>query len=81
MSRKQKSVAENVSDAAEAHSDLSIFSAVIALMESSLVSSNAFSAEERIVTICKAETAKALARYDAAVAKVARPQPTKRDAT
>lgn len=59
----------HIKDAAEAHSDLNIFAAVAALMESSLVSSNCFGAESRIVHICHTEQAKCIARYDKAIAK------------
>ena len=55
--------------AAEAYSDLNVFAAVAALMESSLVSSNCHAAEARIVRICQAEQQKCLARYDRAVTK------------
>lgn len=56
-------------EAAKAHSDLNLFAAVAALMESSLVSSDCYGAESRIVRICQAEQAKCLARYDRAIAK------------
>ena len=60
--------AKAVKAAARAHSDLHVFAAVMALMESSLVSADSFAAEERIVKICRAEQQKCLARYDRAVA-------------
>lgn len=63
---------KHVQEAARAMSDLHIFSAVIALMEHSLVTSAAHAAEAEIVKICKRETARALARYDVAVEAVKR---------
>ena len=73
----RQSPAETVSHAkkaARALSDLHVFSAVIALMESSLVSSDCHTAEGRIVTICKTETQKCLARYDKALEQLTRSQ-------
>lgn len=68
----KKSNIEIIADkASRARCDLYIFSAVIALMESSLVSSDCFGAEARIVTICKAENAKCLRRFDSAMEKLA----------
>lgn len=55
--------------AAEAHSDLNAFAAVVALMEGGLLSSNCTKAALRVIAICKTEQTKALARYDRAVAK------------
>lgn len=57
-----------VKEACKAHSDLNIFYAVIALMESSLLSSSSFRAEERIAAICRAEGQKCLGRLDRATA-------------
>lgn len=59
--------------AADARSDLNIFYAVIALMESSLVTSRHFPAEARIVRICKTEAQKALRAFDDAVTKATKP--------
>lgn len=58
-----------IKEAAVARSDLNLFAAVAALMESSLVSSDCYAAEARIVRICQAEQAKCLRRYDRAIAK------------
>jgi len=55
--------------AAEAHSDLNMFHAVMALMESGLLSSDCNTAAERIIKICQAESAKCLRRFDAAIGK------------
>lgn len=66
----RQSPAETVSHAkkaANALSDLHVFSAVIALMESSLVSSDCHTAEGRIVSICKLEAQKCLRQYDKAL--------------
>lgn len=60
---------KSIKEAADAHSDLNIFAAVEALMESSLVSSACFPTEARIVKICQAEIQKCLSRYDRAVEK------------
>lgn len=73
MSKKKKTQQQLVEDAAKAYSGLNVFYAVIALMESSLVSSNCFSTESRIVTICKAEGTRCLKRYDRALAALATP--------
>jgi hypothetical protein len=56
-------------EAATARSDLNMFAAVTALMENSLVSSNCYAAEQRIIKICQAEQSKCLARFDAAIKK------------
>lgn len=53
--------------AAAAHSDLNLFAAVAALMESSLVTSDCHGAEAKIAKICKKEQQKCLRRYDAAI--------------
>lgn len=65
---KPKTRTDYVKEAAWAMSDLHMFAAVMAIMESSLVTSNCHPAEARIVTICKQETSRALARYDRALA-------------
>jgi hypothetical protein len=61
---------QHAKDAAKALADLHIFHAVIALMESSLLSSDAFSDEAQIVRIAKRGSSKALERYDEAMGKV-----------
>lgn len=60
---------EAVNEAADARSDLNIFYAVAALMESSLVSAPCYRTEARIVKICMAEAQRCLRRFDRAVAK------------
>lgn len=55
--------------AAKALADLHIFAAVMALMESSLVSNACSTTESSIVQICKSEMQKCLVRYDRALAK------------
>jgi hypothetical protein len=72
MRRKKKTQKELIKLAARAYADLHIFAAVIAMMESYLVSSETFTAEARIVVICKAEEQKCLRRYDRALAALAK---------
>jgi hypothetical protein len=64
-----RAIARHIKLAAVARSDLNIFAAVMALMESSLVSSDCHGAEARILSICRAEQQKCLRRYDTAVEK------------
>lgn len=64
-----------IEDAAIAHTDLNIFAAVACLMENSLVSAHGYDGEARIIRICRAEQAKALTRYDAALARSRNPKP------
>lgn len=66
---KKKSVRDLIKEAADARSDLNIFYAVISLMESSLVSSDCFPTESRIISICKTEAQRCLVRMDKATAK------------
>jgi hypothetical protein len=63
-----------IEEAAAAHTDLNIFAAVLVLMESSLISPHGFAGARRIIGSCKAEQARALRRYDAAVARSQRPK-------
>lgn len=58
-----------IEEAAEAHTDLTVFAAVMCLMENSMISRHGHGDEARIVRICKSAQAKALTRYDAAVAR------------
>lgn len=60
--------AKRVRAAAEAHTDLNIFAAIVVLLESSLTSAHCNGAEVRIIRICQAEQEKCLRRYDAATA-------------
>jgi len=57
-------------DAAEALKDLNMLGAIMALCESSLFSSDCHSAESEIIRVCKRHSARALDRYDAALALV-----------
>jgi hypothetical protein len=75
MRKKNKTQKELIKLAAQAYSDLHIFAAVESLMESSLVSSESFTAEARIVVICKAEGQRCLRRYDRALARLAATPP------
>lgn len=61
-----------IEKAVKAHSDLNIFYAIIALMESSLVSPDCYGAESMVVRICRRETQKCLVRYDAALDALSR---------
>lgn len=70
--KKTKTRADHVKDAADAMSDLNMFTAIMALCESSLFSSDSYPGEARIVTTCKVETAKCLTRYDRAMAAATR---------
>lgn len=54
----------HVKEACKAHTDLNIFAAVVALMETSLLSSDSHPDEARIVALCQRAQAKCLARYD-----------------
>lgn len=59
----------HIKAAAQAHTDLNIFAAVVALMENSLVSADCHITEQRIVKLCRAEMQRCLARYDQEMAK------------
>jgi hypothetical protein len=64
-------VKEPIRIACEAHSDLNIFAAVIAILEGGTIyTSSGYSAASKIVKLCKAETQKQLRQYDLAVAQV-----------
>jgi len=60
---------EHCKAAARAHTDLNIFYGIIALLEGGLVSSQTYANADRIIAICKREAAKALVRYDKAIAQ------------
>ena len=67
MRRKRRLTTQELAqELATAHSDLNIFAAVQRLMESSLISTENFADEARIVSLAKAAQEKCLARYDAA---------------
>lgn len=55
--------------AAEAHTDLNVFAAVVILLESSLQTSARHAASQRIIRICKAEQQRCLRDFDLAMAK------------
>jgi len=61
---------DHAKDAAKALSDLNMFTAIQVLCESSLISADAFSDEERINKVCRAAIQRCLRRYDRALAKV-----------
>lgn len=59
-----------VAEAADAHSDLNIFQAIIVLLESSLNSSSTYSTASRIIDIAERERVRCLKRYDRARANI-----------
>lgn len=70
MSRRKKpSQRDHIVLAGQAHSDLNIFYAAIALMENGLLHAPSHRGAERIIRICKCESAKRLAEYDRHVAR------------
>lgn len=68
MMAKRKSTADHVKQAAEAHTDLTVFYGVIALMEGGLISADSYRDADRIIRICRRAGAKCLRRYDAGIA-------------
>jgi hypothetical protein len=61
-----------IKSAARAHSNLSMFYAVIALLEGGGIYGHV-PAAQRIIKICKAEAGRQLAAYDRAVARIEGP--------
>lgn len=57
---------DHVRDAAQALSDLNVFAAVVALLESGLNHSPTFPSAEKIIDVAKAEQQRCLKRYDVA---------------
>lgn len=71
MARKKKlTPLEAAKVANEAHTDLNIYHAIIALLEGGLMSSDDLATQQRIITTCKNAGHRALQRMDAALAKV-----------
>lgn len=64
---KRKSTKELVQDAVEAHSDLNIFGAIIAILEGGTVSARAQPDDFRIINLCQKAQTKCLRRYDRAL--------------
>lgn len=64
-----KIMRRHVTDAAEALTDLNVFAAIVALLESGLNHSPTYKTAGRIINICNAEQQKCLRRYDDARAK------------
>lgn len=59
--------------AVHAHTDLNTFHSVITLMEGGLIySAKRYKTAEKIIELCKRETAKCLAEYDEAVDNLSR---------
>lgn len=58
---------ECIEDAAVARTDLTIFYGVIALLEGGTISSDRYRTQQRIIKLCKDESAKCLRDYDRAV--------------
>jgi hypothetical protein len=65
-----------VRDAAEARTDLTIFHAVIAILEGGTLSARSYDDAQRIIGICKAAGGKRLRDYDRARGKARSPAPT-----
>jgi hypothetical protein len=63
---------DHIKDAADHLSDLNIFAAVVALLESGLNHSPTFRTAERIVKLAKDEQNRCLRRYDTSRAKAGR---------
>lgn len=61
--------ANHIRDAAVAFSDLNTFATVVSILEGGHLHSKSYRAAERIIKICKGETAKRLVDYDAAAAR------------
>jgi hypothetical protein len=59
-----------VKEASQAHCDLNIFYAVIAILEGGTLSAERHDAVRRIITICKSESAKCLTKFDRTTAKI-----------
>ena len=59
-------------EAAECLTDLTVFHAVIQIMEGGCLRARSEAAASRIIQICKAEAGKRLRDYDRAMAKVGR---------
>jgi hypothetical protein len=60
---------DHVKEAAQAHSNLTMWAAVLALMESSLLSCHAHKSEAQVVKIAKREIQRELKHYDNARAQ------------
>jgi hypothetical protein len=73
MSKRWREVP--IKAAARAHTDLSVFHAIINLLEGGLISSDSYPNADRIISICKKESAKCLQRYDRALAENERGRP------
>lgn len=56
-----------IKDAANALADLHIFHAIIAILEGGTIHTASHRGADRIISICKSETAKRLREYDRAV--------------
>ena len=58
---------EYARQAAQAHSNLNIYYAVIRLMEGGLIYGGRHKTADRIIKLCKEQTARELTLYDAAI--------------
>lgn len=67
MSSERK-LTKAMEDAAEAHTDLTVFSAVEVLLESSLQTSGCHRSAQAILAICRREIQRQLRLYDKALA-------------
>lgn len=67
---KQK---ELIKAAVEAHADLNIFAAVVAILEGGTVSASAQPDDFKVIALCNSAQQKCLRRYDRAIAALGHP--------
>jgi hypothetical protein len=71
MARKRKMTGRDYAKAAaKARSDLNIFHAVIALMETNMLSADSRGDAERVIAVCRGASSDCLARIDSALAHI-----------
>lgn len=68
--KREKKQREWAKEAAVARSDLNTLYGVIGILEGGTVSAKCHAGAERIIRICKTESAKCLTRYDHAIAQI-----------
>lgn len=64
---KRKSAKDFIKDAVEAHTDLNIFEAVVAILEGGTVSARAQPYDFRVIALCMRAEQQCLRRYDRAI--------------
>ena len=70
---KTRTKADAAKAAAQAHTDLNTFAAVVSILEGGhIYRANTYSAVQRIIKICQTEQAKALREHDRALAEIER---------